>query len=106
MIVQGKVTVRQESENYVSLQWSSDLISDMVSDSVVAMILNISREGPKVMPVAEASTTEEDAENMEQKVIYALFASLFDDVKVGEEGKLVVTVDGKVVRLDRNNGEV
>ncbi|XP_038989574.1 cleavage and polyadenylation specificity factor subunit 3-I-like isoform X2 [Phoenix dactylifera] len=106
LIVHERVTIRQESENYVTLQWSSDPISDMVLDSVVAMILNISREGPKGTAVAEAKKTEEETEKMAQKVIYALFVSLFGDVKIGEEGTLVVTVDGDVARLDGKNGEV
>ncbi|XP_072955828.1 cleavage and polyadenylation specificity factor subunit 3-I [Typha angustifolia] len=106
LIVHERVTIKQESENYVTMQWSSDPISDMVSDSVVAMILNISREGPKVTPVAEATKTQEETEKMAQKVIYALLVSLFGDVKVGEEGKLVITVDGDVASLDGKNGEV
>ncbi|XP_072988206.1 cleavage and polyadenylation specificity factor subunit 3-I [Typha latifolia] len=106
LIVHERVTIKQESENYATMQWSSDPISDMVSDSVVAMILNISREGPKVTPVAEATKTQEETEKMAQKVIYALLVSLFGDVKVGEEGKLVITVDGDVASLDGKNGEV
>ncbi|PKA64102.1 Cleavage and polyadenylation specificity factor subunit 3-I [Apostasia shenzhenica] len=105
LIVHERVSIRQEAENYVTLQWSSDPIGDMVSDSVVAMILNISREGPKVMPVTENSSAEE-TEGMAKKVTYALLVSLFGDVKIGEEGKLVVTVDGDVARLDGQNGEV
>uniref|UniRef100_A0A6V7QX46 Pre-mRNA 3'-end-processing endonuclease polyadenylation factor C-term domain-containing protein n=1 Tax=Ananas comosus var. bracteatus TaxID=296719 RepID=A0A6V7QX46_ANACO len=88
------------------MQWSSDPISDMVSDSVVAMILNINREGPKVTPVEEATRTQEETEKMAHKVIYALMVSLFGDVKVAEEGKLVITVDGDVAQLNGKNGEV
>ncbi|KAG6466901.1 cleavage and polyadenylation specificity factor subunit 3-I-like [Zingiber officinale] len=106
LIVHERVSIRQESENYLTMQWSSDPISDMVSDSVVAMILNISREGPKVTAVAEVEKTQEETEKMAHKVIYSLLVSLFGDVKVGEEGKLIVTVDGNVARLDRKNGEV
>ncbi|XP_042424103.1 cleavage and polyadenylation specificity factor subunit 3-I-like [Zingiber officinale] len=106
LIVHERVSIRQESENYLTMQWSSDPISDMVSDSVVAMILNISREGPKVTAVAEVEKTQEETEKMAHKVIYSLLVSLFGDVKVGEEGKLIVTVDGNVARLDGKNGEV
>ncbi|KAJ0970945.1 hypothetical protein J5N97_018904 [Dioscorea zingiberensis] len=106
VIVHERVTIRQESENYVSLQWSSDPVSDMVSDSVVAMILNISREGPKVMPVAEANITEEENEKTVHKVVYSLLVSLFGDVKAGEAGRLIVTVDGDVAKVDWKNGEV
>lgn len=106
LIVHESVTVRQESESFVSMQWSSDPISDMVSDSVVALILNINREGPKVMPVVENDKTEEETERMARKVTVALLVSLFGDVKMGEEGKLVITVDGDVACLDGRNGEV
>ncbi|KAJ8478158.1 hypothetical protein OPV22_021885 [Ensete ventricosum] len=106
LIVHDRVTIRQETEKYVTMQWSSDPISDMVSDSVVAMILNISREGPKITAVAEAEKTQEEMEKMAHKVVYSLLVSLFGDVKVGEEGKLIVTVDGDVARLDGKNGEV
>ncbi|KAG0473312.1 hypothetical protein HPP92_014688 [Vanilla planifolia] len=105
LIIHERVTIRQESPNLVTLQWSSGPISDMVSDSVVAMILNINREGPKVMPVVEEKTKEE-TERMAQKVTYALFASLFGDVKIGEEGKFIITVDGDLARLDGKNGDV
>ena len=33
-------------------------------------------------------------------------ASLFGDVKVAEEGKFVITVDGNVVQLDGWSGDV
>eukprot|EP00268_Persea_americana_P037197 TRINITY_DN3684_c0_g1_i2.p1 TRINITY_DN3684_c0_g1~~TRINITY_DN3684_c0_g1_i2.p1 ORF type:complete len:693 (-),score=132.21 TRINITY_DN3684_c0_g1_i2:502-2580(-) len=102
--VHERVTVKQESEKYVSLQWNSDPISDMVSDSVVALVLNINRELPKV--TATETKTEEDLAKTAEKVIYALLVSLFGDVKLGEEGKLVVTVDGNVARVDSKSGDV
>ncbi|KAL5219065.1 hypothetical protein ABZP36_019749 [Zizania latifolia] len=106
LIVHERVTIRLESESYVTLQWSSDPISDMVSDSVVAMVLNIGREGPKVVPVEEAVKTQEETERVAQKVVYALMVSLFGDVKVAEQGKLVITVDGQVAHLDGRSGDV
>lgn len=105
LVVHEKVTIRQESENYVSLQWSSDPISDMVSDSVVAMILNISREGPKITPVEEATKTAEETEKMAQKVTHSLFANLFGDVKL-EGSDFVITMDGDVARVDAKTGDV
>jgi cleavage and polyadenylation specificity factor subunit 3 len=78
----------------------------MVSDSVVAMILNIGREGPKVVPVEEAVKTKEETEKVAQKVVYALMASLFGDVKVTEEGKFIISVDGNVAHLDGMSGDV
>jgi cleavage and polyadenylation specificity factor subunit 3 len=106
LIVHERVTVRLDSESYVTLQWSSDPISDMVSDSVVAMILNIGREGPKVVPVEEVVKTKEETEKVAQKVVYALMASLFGDVKVAEEGKFIISVDGNVAHLDGMSGDV
>ena len=106
IVVHGTVTVTKESEEHVSLQWASDPISDMVSDSVVAVVLNISREGPRVTAVEETTETEEQKERMAQKVIYALLVSLFGDVKVGDGGKLVVTVDGDMASVDRSSGDV
>uniref|UniRef100_A0A7N0TX10 Cleavage and polyadenylation specificity factor subunit 3-I n=1 Tax=Kalanchoe fedtschenkoi TaxID=63787 RepID=A0A7N0TX10_KALFE len=104
--VHDRVTVRQESEKHISLHWSSDPISDMVSDSVVAMVLNISRDIPKVVVESEAIQTEEENRKKAEKIIHALLVSLFGDVKLGEEGKLVITVDGNVALLDKQSGEV
>ncbi|KAK1286438.1 Cleavage and polyadenylation specificity factor subunit 3-I [Acorus calamus] len=115
LVVHERVTIKRESDEHVSLQWASDPISDMVSDSVVAIVLNISREVPKVVAVApeaaegvEKGTTEAvvDTGRTAEKVVHALLVSLFGDVKIGEEGKLVVTVDGSVARLDRKSGDV
>ncbi|XP_048531521.1 cleavage and polyadenylation specificity factor subunit 3-I isoform X3 [Triticum urartu] len=106
LIVHERVTIRLESESYVTLQWSSDSVSDMVSDSVVATILNIGREGPKAVPIEAAAKTEEEMEKVVQKVVYALMVSLFGDVKVAEEGKLVISVDGDVAHLDGRSGDV
>ena len=41
-----------------------------------------------------------------EKVIYALLVSLFGDVKLGENGKLVISVDGNVAHLDKESGDV
>nr|AAL66977.1 putative cleavage and polyadenylation specificity factor [Arabidopsis thaliana] len=105
--VHERVTVKQESEKHISLQWSSDPISDMVSDSIVALILNISREVPKiVMEEEDAVKSEEENGKKVEKVIYALLVSLFGDVKLGENGKLVIRVDSNVAQLDKESGEV
>ncbi|KAM0891664.1 hypothetical protein ACQ4PT_026240 [Festuca glaucescens] len=106
LIVHERVTIRLDSDSYVTLQWSSDPISDMVSDSVVAMVLNIGREGPKVVPVEEAAKTEEETEKVARKVVHALMVSLFGEVKVAEEGMLIISVDGAVARLDGRSGDV
>ncbi|VVA93909.1 unnamed protein product [Arabis nemorensis] len=105
--VHGRVTLKQESEKHISLQWSSDPISDMVSDSIVALVLNISREVPKIVVEEEdAVKSEEQNGKKVEKVIYALLVSLFGDVKLGENGKLVITVDGNVAQLDKESGAV
>jgi len=104
--VHEQVTVKQDSEKHISLHWSSDPVSDMVSESIVALVLNINREIPKVVVEAEAVKTEEENGKKVEKVIYALLVSLFGDVKAGENGKLVITVDGNVAELDKQSGDV
>lgn len=104
--VHERVTVKQDSEKHISLHWTSDPISDMVSDSVVALVLNISREIPKVVAESEAIKVEEENGKKAEKVIYALLVSLFGDVKSGENGKLVISVDGNVAELDKQTGDV
>jgi cleavage and polyadenylation specificity factor subunit 3 len=104
LIVHDRVTIRHESDTYVVMQWSSDPISDMVSDSIVAMILNIEREGPKMTPIEEK--TQEEMDRVAQKVVYSLMVSLFGDVKYGEDGRLVLTVDGDIAQLDVKCGVV
>ncbi|KAF8380833.1 hypothetical protein HHK36_028327 [Tetracentron sinense] len=104
--VHERVTVKQESEKHISLHWASDPISDMVSDSIVALILNINREIPKVLVESEAIKTDEENEKKAEKVIHALLVSLFGDVKLGEDGKLVIRVDGNIAHLDGQSGDV
>ncbi|KAF8380834.1 hypothetical protein HHK36_028329 [Tetracentron sinense] len=104
--VHERVTVKQESEKHISLHWASDPISDMVSDSIVALILNINREIPKVLVESEVIKTDEENEKKAEKVIHALLVSLFGDVKLGEDGKLVIRVDGNVAHLDGQSGDV
>ncbi|KAK2966068.1 hypothetical protein RJ640_025564 [Escallonia rubra] len=104
--VHDRVTVKQESENHISLHWAADPISDMVSDSIVALILNASREMPKVVVESEPVVDEAEEEKKAGKIIHALLVSIFGDVKFGENGKLVISVDGKVAQLDKQSGEV
>uniref|UniRef100_A0A2N9HNT7 Metallo-beta-lactamase domain-containing protein n=1 Tax=Fagus sylvatica TaxID=28930 RepID=A0A2N9HNT7_FAGSY len=106
LLVHERVTVKQDSEKHISLHWTADPITDMVSDSIVALVLNINREIPKVIVEAEAIKTEEENEKKVEKVIYALLVSLFGDVKSGENGKLVISVDGNVAELDKQTGAV
>ncbi|KAG7976191.1 hypothetical protein I3843_06G137800 [Carya illinoinensis] len=103
--VHDRVTVKQDSEKHISLHWASDPVSDMVSDSIVALVLNINREIPKVVVESEAIKTEEENEKKVEKVTYALLVSLFGDVKSGENGKLVISVDGNVAELDKQTGD-
>ena len=79
----------------------------MVSDSVVALVLNISREIPKaVVESEEATETEEENNKKAEKVIHALLVFLFEDVKFRENGKPVISVDGNVAHLDKQSGNV
>ncbi|XWS54867.1 hypothetical protein CRYUN_Cryun10bG0126400 [Craigia yunnanensis] len=104
--VHDRVNVKQDSDKHISLHWTSDPISDMVSDSIVALVLNISREIPKVVVESEAVKTEEENGKKAEKVIHALLVSLFGDVKLGENGKLMISVDGNVAHLDKQSGDV
>ncbi|KAM7269233.1 hypothetical protein ACFE04_024730 [Oxalis oulophora] len=100
------VTVKQDSENHVSMQWTADPINDMVSDSIVALILNISREMPKVVADPEVTKSEEESKKKAEKVTNALLVSLFGDVKLGQDGKIVITLDDSVAYLDKETGDV
>ena len=61
--VHERLMVKYESEKHISLHWRSDPISDLVSDSVVALVLNISREIPKVVVESEEATKTEEENN-------------------------------------------
>ncbi|KAK1434439.1 hypothetical protein QVD17_00181 [Tagetes erecta] len=98
------VTVRQDSEHHLSLQWTADPISDMVSDSVVALVLNASREMPKVVEEVKDDAVEEQKKS--EKIVHALLLNLFGNVKYGEDGRLVISVDDNVAYLDKQKGEV
>ncbi|XVF45222.1 hypothetical protein PTKIN_Ptkin02bG0187800 [Pterospermum kingtungense] len=104
--VHDRVTVNQDSDKHISLHWTSDPISDMLSDSIVALVLNISREIPKVVIQSEAVKTEEENGKKVEKIIHALLVSLFGDVRLGENGKLTISVDGNVAYLDKQSGDV
>ncbi|KAE8719375.1 Cleavage and polyadenylation specificity factor subunit 3-I [Hibiscus syriacus] len=104
--VHDRVTVKQDSDKHISLHWTSDPISDMVSDSVMALVLNITREIPKIVVEFEDVKMEEENGKKAEKVIHALLVSLFGDVKLGENGKLLITVDGNVAHLDKQSGDV
>lgn len=108
LVVHRRVAISLDSERNVTLQWSSDPISDMVSDSVVAVILSIGRtKGPKCIAYEDAARrTKEETERMAEKVVNALMVSLFGDVKVAEEGRLIISLDGDVARLDWRSGDV
>lgn len=104
--VHERVTVRQDSENHLSLQWTADPISDMVSDSVVALVLNASREMPKVVVETEPVKDEAEEQKKTEKIVHALLLNLFGNVKYGEDGRLVISVDDNVAYLDKQKGEV
>ncbi|KHN11247.1 Cleavage and polyadenylation specificity factor subunit 3-I [Glycine soja] len=100
------VTVKHEAEKHISLHWTSDPISDMVSDSIVALILNINRDVPKIMAESDVIKIEEENKKKAEKVMHALLVSLFGDVKAGENGKLIINIDGNVAVLNKESGEV
>ncbi|KAL8502437.1 hypothetical protein ACS0TY_021542 [Phlomoides rotata] len=103
--VHDRVTVKRESENHVSLHWAADPISDMVCDSVVALVLNATRELPKfVVESGDEANVEEETKKVD-KIMHALLVSLFGDVKY-EEGRLAINVDGNKALLDKQSGEV
>ncbi|KAM3362265.1 cleavage and polyadenylation specificity factor subunit 3-I isoform X1 [Capsicum galapagoense] len=104
--VHERVTVKQESENHLSVHWTADPISDMVSDSVMALVLNASREMPRVLLESETSINEQEDAKKAEKIVHALLLSLFGDVKYGDDGKLVINVDGNVAHLDKLTGDV
>ncbi|KAE8723772.1 hypothetical protein F3Y22_tig00011761pilonHSYRG00179 [Hibiscus syriacus] len=79
---------------------------DVVSDSVMSLVLNITREIPKIVVESEDVKTEEENGKKAEKVIQALLFSLFGDVKLGENGKVLITVDGNVAHLDKQSGDV
>lgn len=104
--VHDRVTVKQESENHVSLHWTADPVSDMVSDSIVALVLNASRELPKVVVESEQEPSEDERTKKADKIIHALLVSLFGNVKYESDGRLVIDVDGNLAHLNKQNGEV
>ncbi|KMT00839.1 hypothetical protein BVRB_9g221140 [Beta vulgaris subsp. vulgaris] len=104
--VHGSVTTKQESKKHISLHWTADPISDMVSDSIVAMVLNMSKEMPKVVVESDNSERSEEEKQKMEKVAHALLVSLFGDVKLGEDGRLVITIDNNVAYLDKQTGDV
>uniref|UniRef100_A0A0D6QUQ9 Metallo-beta-lactamase domain-containing protein n=1 Tax=Araucaria cunninghamii TaxID=56994 RepID=A0A0D6QUQ9_ARACU len=102
--VHDKVSVKQEGKDFVVLQWVSDPISDMVSDSIIVMMMNFNPESPK-MKKAESESNEGKAEKDFSKITQSLLSSLFGDVKE-QEGKLIVTVDGTLATVDLTNNSV
>ncbi|MCD7450514.1 Cleavage and polyadenylation specificity factor subunit 3-I [Datura stramonium] len=105
--VHERVTVKMESENHLSVHWTTDPINDMVSDSVVALVLNANMEMPKVVSTeTETFINEQEDAKKAEKIVQAVLISLFGDVKFGDDGKLVINVNGNVAYLDKQTGEV
>ncbi|GFY94715.1 cleavage and polyadenylation specificity factor 73-I [Actinidia rufa] len=69
--VHDQVTVKQESEKHISVHWNADPISDMVSDSIVALVLNVCREMPKVVVESESEIAEQDNGKKAEKICHA-----------------------------------
>ncbi|KAL2342246.1 hypothetical protein Fmac_010186 [Flemingia macrophylla] len=100
------VTVKHESKKHVSLHWSSSATSDMVPDSIVSLILNSNRNVPNIVDEVDAIKMEEEHKKKSERIVHALLVSLFGDVKVGENGKMIINVDGNVTVLDKESGEI
>ena len=61
----------------------------MVSDSIVALVLNISREIPKVVVESEEATKiEEENSKKAEKVVHALLVSVLGDGEVWREWEI------------------
>ncbi|XP_024376319.1 cleavage and polyadenylation specificity factor subunit 3-I isoform X2 [Physcomitrium patens] len=97
--VHGNLTVTHEGADYVILQWVSDPISDMVADSVVAMILKL--DSQSMFAVGGGRAKEARLEKEEIKIVHSLLVSLFGDVTLDEEHQsLTVNVDGIEATID------
>ncbi|EFJ04498.1 hypothetical protein SELMODRAFT_234671 [Selaginella moellendorffii] len=98
--IHDKVTISQESNEHVVLQWVSDPVSDMIADSIIAIITKMD---PRLLTDANGlPKIEEDL-----TVVQSLLTSLFGDVKVDEEGKkLVISVDGVAATVDYTSRSV
>ena len=95
--IHGNLTVTHEGADYVILQWVSDPISDMVADSVVAMILKLDSQSMFGGVRAKEAKLEKD----EIKIVHSLLVSLFGDVSLDEKQQvLTVNVDGIVATVD------
>lgn len=79
----------------------------MVLDFIVVLVFNISWEVFKIVVEEEVVVKfEEENGKKVEKVIYVFFVLFFGDVKFGENGKLVISVDGNVVYFDKESGDV
>lgn len=109
------VTVSQESADHVMLQWRSDPVSDMVADSVIALVLQFSPGGtaPAGLPAGQARAAapkelkqegeggdalalSEGAGGPDESLgkVEALLANMFGDVTVDvAKQELTVVVD-------------
>ena len=97
--VHGNLTVTQEGADYVILQWVSEPISDMIADSVVAMILKLDAQSMTAGGAVRAK--EAKLEKDEIKIVQSLLVSLFGDVSLDEKQQvLTVNVDGVVATVD------
>jgi len=119
--VGGKVVVMHQSAEHVVMEWESDPMSDMIADSIVAVVLQL-EENPgtglvkvKPEPGTEGKAGEGGAEVnprvVDVRAINALLRAIFGDVSLEEgegvgEGKLTVTLDGKVAVVDAKSRQV
>ncbi|CAM6129604.1 unnamed protein product [Calypogeia fissa] len=102
--VYDKVTVIQEGMDYIVLQWVSDPVSDMIADSIVAMVLKLDSQSFGGIVSNGFRAKEARLEKDEIRIVHNLLLSLFGNVKLDEkQQKLTVTVDGAVATVDHAN---
>nr|GME17016.1 cleavage and polyadenylation specificity factor subunit 3-I [Ipomoea batatas] len=61
---------------------------------------------PKLVVESEPVVNEEEDAKKTEKIIHTLLISLFGDVKLGENGKFVINVNGNIGELDKQIGDV
>eukprot|EP00897_Mesotaenium_endlicherianum_P003271 jgi/Mesen1/2972/ME000176S02013 len=122
LTVHEAVTVRMESSEVALLQWVSDPVSDMVADSVVALLLQFSprrapaedgggeAKGPggisqplALTAAADADRSEEELEAERFQTMLAILANIFGEGQVAaDEGERLIRVafDGTDATVD------
>lgn len=104
--IHDTVMLVQESSEHVVVEWTSDPVSDMISDAVVAMVLKLDsqfEQASNAMRAKEARTEREEI-----SIVYSLLLCLFGpDVQLNDRAQtLTVSVDGVVATIDHAKKEI